>query len=364
MPQPNATAQAPVWLECPPFATFSPEWLSRSLASAAPGCRVQSATLDPVTIGTTNHYRARLTYASGEGPESIFIKCQGRLGKRLLLGVMGLLTPETLALGAGQDLAMETPRVFAAGIDHTRLDSILVMEDLALRGASMNIVTRPFTIERIYCGLDQLAKLHGRFWHGLPPNLACVKPWKMLWGWKLLALLAGAKGVPKMRRFGVVDMIPPELHPWQQSLWLIDNAIRLSSQGPQTLIHGDTHVGNTYDLPNGDLGFVDWQCVHTGSWERDVGYFMMCGMEVEDRRRHEKEMLRYYLDALARAGGTPPPWDDVWDDYRSCPAYGLIAWISTLAGDDYQPDAVNLKYIERFGAAYKDLETGRRLRGE
>ena len=90
---------------------------------------------------------------------------------------------------------------------------------------------------------------------------------------------------------------------------------------------------------------------------------MMCGLEVEDRRKHEKEMLRYYLDALAKAGGTPPAWDDMWSAYSNAPAYGLVAWISTLAGDDYQPDAVNLKYIERFGAAYKDLETGRVLRG-
>lgn len=357
-------SQGPVWLECPPSQNFTPEWLTRAISGRWPGSIVERGELDPVTIGTTNHYRVRLTYAAGTGPASIFIKCQGRLGKRLLLSTMGLLTPETKLLGSGETLPIETPQIFAAGINRLKLDSLIVMEDLTLRGAVTNMVTRPFAIERIYRGLDQLARLHGRYWNNIPPSLSCVEPWKMLPGWRLLALLAGAKGVPRMRKYGVIDMIPPELHPWQSCLWLTRRAIELSSEGPQTLIHGDTHVGNTYDLPNGDLGFVDWQCVHIGSWSRDVAYFMMCGLDVEDRRQHEKEMLRYYLEALGKAGGTTLSWDDMWNAYRNAPAYGLVAWISTLAGDDYQPDAVNLKYIERFGAAYKDLETGRLLRRE
>ncbi|MET0661215.1 MAG: phosphotransferase [Steroidobacteraceae bacterium] len=357
------TSGGPIWVECPPSQTFSSEWLTQALSRHWPGSIVESAKADSVTIGTTNHYRVHLKYARGAGPASIFIKIQGRLGKRVLLSTMGLLTPETLLQGSVERVPIETPAVYAVAINRMKLDSLIVMEDLTLRGATMNIVTKPFPLERIYRGLDQLARMHGRYWNSIPPTLRGVKPWKMLFGWRTLALLGGLQGVPKMRKYGVIDVIPPELQVWSSCMWLTKKAIELSSQGPQTLIHGDTHVGNTYNLPNGDLGFVDWQCVHQGSWSRDIAYFMMCGLDVEDRRRHERDMLRYYLDALAKAGGTPPAWNDLWDAYRNAPAYGLVAWISTLAGDDYQPDAVNLRYIERFGAAYKDLETTRLLRG-
>jgi hypothetical protein len=360
----SPTSIPPVWLECPKYRAFAPQWLTCALSRRFPGCVVRSAETDSVTIGTTSHYRVHLTYSEGEGPASVFIKAQGRLGKRVLLSTMGLLTPETKMLGSSERVPLETPEIFAAAINRTRLDSLLVMEDLALRGAEMNHVTKPFPLNRIYRGLDQLARLHGRYWNGLPSTLHGVEPWKMRLGWKTLALLAGLQGLPRMQRYGVLDQIPPELHRWNSCLWLTRRAIELSSEGPQTLVHGDTHVGNTYNLPNGDLGFVDWQCVHKGSWSRDVAYFMICGMEVADRRKHEREMLRYYFDALAQAGGQPLSWDEMWRSYRSAPAYGLVAWISTLAGDDYQPTEVNLRYIERFGAAYKDLETTRLLRGE
>jgi hypothetical protein len=83
----------------------------------------------------------------------------------------------------------------------------------------------------------------------------------------------------------------------------------------------------------------------------------MSALSVEDRRTHEEAMLRFYVDALRERGVSPPDWNDMWDAYRTAPAYGIVAWLSTLGAKDYQGDAICLNYIERFCTAYTDLDT-------
>jgi aminoglycoside phosphotransferase (APT) family kinase protein len=44
------------------------------------------------------------------------------------------------------------------------------------------------------------------------------------------------------------------------------------ARSPQTLLHGGPHIGNTYVLPDGEVGFLDWQVVRRGDWSLDLGY--------------------------------------------------------------------------------------------
>ncbi len=69
-------------------------------------------------------------------------------------------------------------------------------------------------------------------------------------------------------------------------------------------MHGDLHIGNVY-LTRGEaqIGFLDWSAFHFGSCFHDVAYHMTAMMSVDDRRRHEMEILDHYLDALHRKGG-------------------------------------------------------------
>ena len=68
--------------------------------------------------------------------------------------------------------------------------------------------------------------------------------------------------------------------------------------GGMTLLHGDAHIGNTYVLPGGDVGFLDWQVTRRGNWSQDVGYFLMGAMTEEDRRAHEFTLVDDYFGAL------------------------------------------------------------------
>ena len=70
------------------------------------------------------------------------------------------------------------------------------------------------------------------------------------------------------------------------------------TKAPQTLLHGDPHIGNTYVLPDDDVGFLDWQMVRRGNWSLDLGYFLQGALTIEDRRRSERELLEEYRGAL------------------------------------------------------------------
>jgi hypothetical protein len=98
-------------------------------------------------------------------------------------------------------------------------------------------------------------------------------PWQIQSGWRALALISGIQGPPRLKKIGALALLPADLRPWHRSLWLIRTGAAMQMRGPITLLHADTHIGNTYLLPNGAMGFVDLQVVHRGSWSRDVGYF-------------------------------------------------------------------------------------------
>ncbi|MHB1999953.1 MAG: phosphotransferase, partial [Solirubrobacteraceae bacterium] len=133
----------------------------------------------------------------------------------------------------------------------------------------------------------------------------------------------------------------------------------LAATGPQTLLHGDPHPGNTYALAGGRTGFYDWQLIRTGNWSHDVGYFLVSSLDVASRREHERELLGGYLAALRGYGVAAPDAAGAWERYRASPAYGLGAWLHTFSAGSFQPESVCVATLERFAAAYDDLETAR-----
>jgi hypothetical protein len=303
---------------------------------------------DDVDPGTTSRLRLHLSYRSGQGPETVFLKAQGRLGHRLMLGALELLTPEARLFASGVELPARRPEVYAVGVDRPRLNSIVVMRDVAADGTRTNIATAPLTVDEVADGLTELARLHRRYWNNIPAELGFLSPWRIQHGWTLLSLIGGVGGPPRLRRNGEIDVLPEPLRRWDRCLWLSRRCAEVFRRGPQTLLHGDTHIGNTYTLPDGRLGFLDWQLVRTGHWSYDVGYFVTSALTVEDRRTHERALLDHYLAEL----GLDVP--DAWTGYRRGLGYGLTAWLETYASSDYQPDEVCLALLRRFGTAITD----------
>ncbi|MGQ4618657.1 phosphotransferase [Nocardia sp. R7R-8] len=92
---------------------------------------------------------------------------------------------------------------------------------------------------------------------------------------------------------------------------------RLTSDG-YALWHHDFRPDNLLFDANGGadpLVVVDWQTVSYGPAVADVSYFLGCGLSVEDRRTHERDLVGIYHDALVRAGVGGLTFDDCWASY-------------------------------------------------
>lgn len=100
---------------------------------------------------------------------------------------------------------------------------------------------------------------------------------------------------------------------------------------PLTLCHGDTHIQNTYILPDDTMGLLDFQLCLKGSWVRDVSYILATSMSPRTRRKHEKDLMRKYLSFLKEFGvpdDSRPSYESAWEKYRKAVAWGLvIGWL-------------------------------------
>jgi aminoglycoside phosphotransferase (APT) family kinase protein len=100
--------------------------------------------------------------------------------------------------------------------------------------------------------------------------------------------------------------------------------------GPRTLLHGDTHVGNTYLLDEGRMGWLDFQLSHRGCYARDLTYLITTALPIERRRAHERELIAFYFDELRSRGVTSvPDMDTAWTLHRQAAVWGLvIGWLT------------------------------------
>jgi aminoglycoside phosphotransferase (APT) family kinase protein len=103
------------------------------------------------------------------------------------------------------------------------------------------------------------------------------------------------------------------------------------SRLPQTVLHGDTHIGNTYLLPDGRGGLLDWQLFVSGYCLHDVSYLIATSLEIEQRRLNERELLTYYLERLRAHGvADAPDFDTAFTEYRRAAVWNVyIGWLTT-----------------------------------
>lgn len=337
------------------WSGLTPSWLSEALAPAYPGVEVATVTLHGVADGTNARAAVAVTYRSGAGPARVFVKREGGWLNRLALTALGARDAEADLARSRVDLPLEHPRLYAAATDPRRLAAIVVMEDVTLRGAVPHAATRPLSIEEVCSGLDGLAALHARYWERPIPSF--VRPWRLRATWAPVAWAGFVHAHHRLRALGHPELVVDTATAIERGFrgWA-----KVVAAGPQTMLHGDPHPGNTYRIPSGRIpsgttGFYDWQLVRSGSWAHDVGYFVVSALSPEVRREHERDLLAGYLARLAALGIAAPAYGEARALYRRTPVFGLGSWLQTLAAGSFQPVDVCLATIERFAAAYVEL---------
>ena len=257
-------------------------------------------------------------------------------------------------------LSIEAPECFGGVFDEAHRSFGVLLENLALRGARFPNATTRVDVDEIRGLITTLAALHARFWQS--PAFASELSW--------LATPMSGGMYPVFRALGL-DLIRNQVdtNPYKavaieplgktvDELWVaLWKAQEMLASGPQTLLHGDPHIGNAYLLPGECGGFLDWQLMVKGRWSHDLTYLLVTGLSTEERRRHERDLLGFYLDELARHGvQSAPTANEAWLRYRQAAIWGLvIGWL--IAPTANYGEAITAANIARLVAAVQDLET-------
>lgn len=256
---------------------------------------------------------------------------------------------------------LESAAFYGGAYDSDSNAMLLILEDLGDRGVTFPHVNVPTSLTRMQSLLDQLAILHARYWNS--PRLAESADW----------LESHTQGrihdqfqalPPHVERELAAEQFKREMveRTGTDAAGLFRQVNRLQQHQatlPQTLCHGDTHIGNTYRLPDDSGGLFDWQLASKGFCLHDVSYLLATGLSVGERRTHEHELLAYYRERL-RAHGVRdvPALDDLWVEYCRGMVWGLyIGWLITPVVN-YGWEITVMANL-RTMTAYEDLGTSR-----
>ncbi len=347
-------------------ALLTPELLTGALSELQPGVAVETlrvveeAHCDTGSASTAARAVLDLDYVAG---------CDRALPSRVVLKTVLIRPGAPSSMYENEvrfyrdlrpELDLETPRVFASIFDEQSGGFGVVMEDLRLRSAHFPNATESMSEPQIMSVLSQLAGLHARFWTSTRFSQDLAWLWTSCsGGFYDFMQGAGRKFLQyQVERSEYKQALLVRLGRSFDEAWeCLWKAQRILASEPTTLLHGDTHFGNSYLLPGDRVGLLDWQLMIRGRWAHDVTYMMMTALDIEFRRRHERDLLAYYLDRL-RAGGvqTVPSMEDAWLLYRQTAIWGfLIGWMITPV-ENYGEEILRAN-LERLTATLEDLET-------
>ncbi|MFZ0713017.1 phosphotransferase [Mycobacterium sp.] len=341
------------------------EWLTDVLCHEHPGARVVSFSTPGGSVGTSTRTALRVTYndagrAAGL-PTELFTKTTAAFSQRLVLGGGEVLHGESqFFLTFRPKVDMEAPQAYWGGVDESSWRSMIVMEDIAAtKGAIFIKPTTPLTRGQVEDVLRNMAAYHGVWWQA--PELEILK--KPIDHYNNVANFMDFEGRCAVGMERAKSVIPTRLHGQADRLWAgTQKGLEIATEVlPPTLLHGDSHVGQTYITRGGRMGLTDWQATLQGGWAYDFAYFVGSACEPADRRRWEKELLEQYLGALDEAGGKAPSFDEAWLRYRQTLFYPYSAWAFTIGRAFYQPKMqpvdTCLAIIKRLSTAIDDHDS-------
>lgn len=269
-------------------------------------------------------------------------------------------------------LPIRVPRVFAASQRGARF--VLLLENLRELPGARLFVNRDMvagtTPERARRCVETFATLHAAFWANpaaererlLPAGL---HPYLAPDGRERNRALNAAAIGPAHR---AAPEILTERHAaiCRRAIEKWDGLLEAWYAEPLTLIHGDSHLANCFEYASPEglrIGMLDFQGVQWCHGIRDVQYHLIDSLEPARLAACEDEMIRAYVDALAKSG-VALGVDEARARYRAFAFQTLmVAVVSLGLGTMTEREAVVRTLLARSVAAIDRLGFGDWLAG-
>ncbi|HKJ23580.1 MAG TPA: aminoglycoside phosphotransferase family protein [Myxococcota bacterium] len=342
--------------------TLTPEWLTAAVQGVAPGARASAVEIVDAHSGTTGRARLAVAWERGELPSALFVKLPPTDSLQRAMAVeTGMGAREArFCRELAREVPVRVPRPIASFWSEDRRAYLMLGEDLEAAGCTFPSFESGADLAVVRGAVEGLARLHAAFWESprfeAGGDLDWIEPpMHHEMGPRLVAAGVEAFGAEQPEAFH--EMAPI----YTQHGAAVAGVL---AAGPQTLLHGDPHLGNLF-LDGGAVGFLDWACVSRGPGLRDVAYHLCCSVETALRRAEEEKLLRRYLEVLAESGAPAPGFDEAFAAYRRFVAAGWIAGVATYAvGARMQSLEVGRRAVARANAAIADLGTPELIRAE
>jgi hypothetical protein len=314
---------------------LTPEWFTGALREGGTidaGAAVSAVRSELIGTGQVGMVvRSELEYEgdAGEAPSSVVVKLpSAEPGNRQVGIAMGLYESEVRfyqEIAPRVDAAI--PRLHWADVEPDSGRITLVIDDLTTCAEVGDMIARS-TPEQAELAFAELVKLQAPVWNdpGLRslPWLAdparaqvmfdavapAIEPFKAAYGHRL-----------EPEHVALVERLGPLASTWPAKA-LVD---------PLVVIHGDYRLDNMlFGTAPGTpaISVLDWQACRLGPPLLDHSIFLGSCMSTEERRAHERDLLRGYHDGLVAAGVRDFTFEDCMDSYRISVLYPFLLTVS------------------------------------
>lgn len=327
-------------------------WLADALG--LPAGAIRSVRVVDEHSGTAARARIAVDAAPGvDVPHHLFVKFNPRsFAQQIMMNLFDLGRREVLAYQIlGDEPPVRVPRCYAARLDDRRGRSILVFEDLSSTATFRTVVdaVSPTEAEAV---VDAMADQHIAFWES--PALAPMTGRSP--AANLIGDLIRRRFVGNMKGHAA-DLVPAAVK--RQARILFEHSAAIDdfwASRPQTLIHGDPHLGNLF-FEGARPGFLDWQVATSGVGMRDVAYFASVSVEPDVLRKIERGLVERYAARLD-AAGIATDSEHLWNLYRAgVTEMYLSAVAAAEAGERAQPVDIARSGVVRSTAAVEALDS-------
>ncbi len=332
------------------IADLTPAFLSEAL-----GHRVVDVTLEPVGTGqVADSARMTLVWDPPEaGPPTLVAKVTS--ASDVSRAIAGITRTYEIEVGFYNDLAphigVNAPACHFAAHDQATGAYCVILDDLAPceQGDQM----RGCTVGEAALALRELPELHAPGWDSRRLHaLRWIKRREHTDAEFASAFLASM--IP-----GFFDRYGDRLD--DDVIEVTERAVPKATRGVPpargaTVIHNDFRCDNLmFGGPR--VWVLDWQTVAIGDGLLDVSYFLGGSLQVDDRREHERDLVRAYVEDLT-SRGIAVDFNDCWTRYRRNAFAGLIMAIGAsmnVARTD-RGDDMFVAMANRAGRHILDLE--------
>ncbi|MCV7346297.1 phosphotransferase family protein [Mycolicibacterium rhodesiae] len=320
------------------------------------GRPVDSVAVLDGAAGTSS--RARLGLTGVDVPSSVFVKMTAATAGIRMLGELAGLgeTEARFYRELAPELGSGIPKSYGSAFDSLTGRFVIVLEDMSRTPCEFPDTLHPLSTDQMAQVVESLAGLHATFWGRLPQKSGGSGQF----GWLIAPSDDPANLItPTVMRASARRLAGSTTIPVHAGRYIWENfptVVELIDSGPHTVLHGDSHPGNTF-FRNGHAGLLDWQVVRRGHPSRDLAYAIVLGTPVVDRGTVEHELLDTYRNALAGRGGPRLDRDDLWMRYRQAVVHPYLSALATAGLGGMQSEGIALEGLRRAVTAVEELET-------